>query len=287
MKHLLALLLAGVATGAPATPAAAASGRASIDLSGPGWTLWQDKAAAWENDELFLPPVELGKAPINAPTGGWGALNSKDALPVAVPGTAEEYLGKGNGPESAVKGVTWWVRTFEVPADATGKTIRLLFDSARQRAEVYVNQKLAGYDVVGNTPFEADLTGMVKPGEKVRLAVRITNPGGSYAWADVHPIQWGKYSIPMNHGFGGVTGGVHLAVTESVYIDDLYVQNTPAKTSVNVIVTVNNTTKAKTGGSALVSIKEKATGKVVFRRSGPFSPFRAGRDNGDLSHICP
>jgi len=67
--------------------------RETIDLSGSGWNLWRDKDASWENDELFLPPVDLSKIPTNAPTGGWDNLNSKDKVPVAVPGTAEEYLG--------------------------------------------------------------------------------------------------------------------------------------------------------------------------------------------------
>ena len=115
-----------------------------------------------------------------------------------------------------VKGVTWWVRTFEVPRDAKNKTIRLLFDSVRMRAEVYVNQKLVAYDIVGNTPFEADLTGIVKAGEHVQLAVRVTNPGGNFDWRDKAPFTWGRYTIPMSHAFGGVTGSVRLAVTDPV-----------------------------------------------------------------------
>ena len=35
------------------------TGRQTVDLSGAGWKLWQDKAASWENDELFLPPVDM------------------------------------------------------------------------------------------------------------------------------------------------------------------------------------------------------------------------------------
>ena len=225
------------------------SGRQVIDLSGQGWYLWQDKDAAWENDELFLPPVDLSKVSTNAPTGGWDSLKSKEAMSVSVPGTVEEYFGKGLGPGSMVKGVTWWIREFEIPSDASGKVLRLQFDSVRMRAEVYVNRKLVAYDIVGNTPFEADISKVVKPGEKVQLAVRVTNPGGNFDWKDVDPMKWGKYLIPISHGFSGVTGGVHLAITDPVYFDDLYIQNTPSKTAINAIATVNNTSSQKLAGT--------------------------------------
>jgi beta-galactosidase len=248
-----------------------------VDLSGPGWKLWHDKTAAWEKDELYLPPVDLTKIPTNAPTGGWEALDTApDSLPVTVPGTAEEYLGKGQGVESMVRGVTWWFRDFVVPADASGKKIRLLFDSVRQRAEIYANGKLVSYDLVGNTPFEADLTGVVKPGEKVRLAVRVTNPDGNFDWKDYDPMHWGKYLLPMSHGFSGVTGKVRLAVTDPVYLDDLYVQNTPAKTAVNVIATVKNSTDHAAGGSAEIYVSEKGSGRNVFTKNLTGLDFKPG-----------
>jgi len=241
-------------------------GRHLIDLSGSGWHLWHDKTAAWENDELFLPPVDLSKIPTIEPTGGWDSLKGKEAMSVSVPGTAEEYLGKGLGPESMVKGVTWWVRDFEVPSDASGKVLRLQFDSVRLRAEVYVNRNLVAYDIVGNTPFEADISKIVKPGQKVQLAVRVTNPGGNFDWKDVDPFKWGKYLIPLGHGFSGVTGGVHLAVTDPLYVDDLYVQNSPEKTTVNAIAAVKNSSSKKLAGRAMVSVVEKATGRQVFSK---------------------
>lgn len=264
-QHLLLLILGGVLVFIPACHPKA-PGRQVLDLSGAGWHLWHDTAAVWENDELFLPPVDLSKIPNNAPSGGWESLSGEKPLSVSVPGTAEEYLGKGQGPDSMVKGVTWWVRDFEVPADSSGKVLRLQFDSVRMRAEVYVNRKLVAYDIVGNTPFEADLTGIVKPGEKVQLAVRVTNPGGNFDWKDVDPMKWGKYLIPISHGFSGVTGGVHLAITDPVYVDDLYIQNTPSKTTVNAIATVKNTSSKKLAGRAMVSVVEKATGKQVFSK---------------------
>ena len=250
--------------------------RQTVDLSGSEWKLWQDKSAAWGNDELFLPPADLSKVPTNAPTGGWESL--AQGIPVSVPGTAEEFLGKGLGPESMVKGVTWWVREFTMPEGTDGKKVRLLFDSVRLRAEVYVNHKLVAYDLVGNTPFEADLTGVLKPGEKVQVAVRVTNPGGNFDWKDVDPFAWGKYLIPLGHGFSGVTGGVHLVVSDPVYIDNLYIQNTPKKTEVTVIATVKNTTDTTAKGDMQLVIKEKISGVVILQKKLSDLSFQSGEN---------
>jgi hypothetical protein len=73
IQNLLLLILGGVLVFFPACHPKAL-GRHLIDLSGSGWHLWQDKAAAWENDELFLPPVDLFKVAVNEATGAYFGL---------------------------------------------------------------------------------------------------------------------------------------------------------------------------------------------------------------------
>jgi beta-galactosidase len=214
--------------------------RTEIDLSGPGWRLLQDKDAPWENDALFLPSVQLSKLPTNPPTNGWKSLTEKTGISVSIPGTAEEYLGDGGGPSSDVKGVTWWYRQVQIPAEKSHRRMLLEFESARQRAEIYIDGKLVGYDVVGNSPFEVDLTDMGLAGKTAQLAVRITDPGGNFDWTDFGQLKWGKYTLPMNHGFCGITGRVKLVMVDDVYCADLYVQNTPAMSDVNMLLTVHN-----------------------------------------------
>ena len=220
--------------------ATAAESRLEQDLSGTGWKLWLDKDANWEHDALYLPPVNLAKIPTNPPTGGWDSLDLGRA--VSVPGTVEEYLHAGNGPDGDIKGVSWWYRRVKIPGAVTPRRLRLRFEAVRLRAEVFVNRKLAGYDVIGNSPFEVDITDLAKPGEEIELAVRVTDPGGNFDWRDSSSFMWGDYAIPMSHGFGGITGRVRLVSCDPVYVDDIYVQNTPAVTNVNVFVTVKNTT---------------------------------------------
>lgn len=237
LRHLFGLLLSLSAC------CWACADRVEIDLSGPGWRLLQDKDAKWENDELFLPPVQMSKLPTNPPTGGWAAMTDTAGVAVSVPGTAEEYLGDGGGTSSDVKGVTWWYRPLTVP-DGDSRRITLHFQSTRHRAEIYIDGKLVGYDIVGNSPFEVDLSDLQLAGRTVQLAVRITDPGGNFDWIDFSQFKWGKYTFPMSHGFGGITGRVKLVMAEQVSISDLHIQNTPAVREVNVLATLQNSTAA-------------------------------------------
>jgi len=97
-----------IGIGSAVTVHAALSGkshRIETRLSGEGWKLWRDVKAQWDNDELFLPPVDISKLPVNPPTGGWPAMySSREAISVSVPGTGHVFkqggylcLGAGNG----------------------------------------------------------------------------------------------------------------------------------------------------------------------------------------------
>jgi hypothetical protein len=221
---------------------ASAQTRTEIDLSGPGWKLWRDEKASWKNDPLFFPVPSLDRLPVNPPSGGWESLADAAVIPVSVPGTVEEYLQKVPGPDGDLTGVSWWVRTVELPEAAAGRRVLLRFESIRLRAEIFVNRRLAGYDVVGNSPVECDVTAQVGTGRRCEIAVRVTDPAGNFDWKDSQPMRWGEYALPLSHGFGGITGRVRLVVCDPVYIGDLYVQNTPAITDATAFVTVRNTT---------------------------------------------
>src|SRR3954470_16807215 len=88
----------------------AQEGRQEVVLTGPGWHLWRDQEAKWQDDPLFLPPLDLTKIPTNAPSGGWDALGKVTATDAAVPGTVEEYLQTVPGPAGDLSGVSWWWR---------------------------------------------------------------------------------------------------------------------------------------------------------------------------------
>lgn len=253
----------GLAVALVACVRARGAERQTVDLGGSGWRLWEDREANWQDDELFVHPPELSKLPEHAPTGGWGRLAGASGTAVKVPGTAEEYLLSGPT-VGDVTGVTWWWRDVEIPAGAGERNAWLEFDAARQRAEVYLDGKLVGYDLVGNTPFRAELGKVEGAGRKARLAMRITDPGGNFDWHDKGLIPWGKNKLLMSHGFGGVTGPVRLVIADGVAVDDLYVQNTREFRTVNVEATIRNSTSAEVTRAVRLRVASRGEpGKVV------------------------
>lgn len=273
-----ALLLAIFAQASTGVEIGAASGgppRTEIRLAGDGWKLWRDVEAQWEDDELFLPPVDVSKLPVHPPTGGWAAIYAeKTAIPVSVPGTVEEYFWDKIQGEQKTKqsstlgdylGVSWWWRTVEIPASAKGKRCFVKFENNWLRSEVFINETLVGYDLVGHSVFEVDITDAIKPGEINTLAVRITDAGGNFIWPDVHCLDWGKYKIPLAHGFGGIAGNVDIRMVDPVSIDNVFIKNLPEMTSIDVKTAVQNVTGDPVTGTLqidLVSVDDPQT--VVF-----------------------
>jgi hypothetical protein len=241
------------------------------------WRLWLDQNAGWENDKLYLPDeVDLGKLPVNPPTGGWAALNSRSGIPVTLPGTVEGYYwgqpplpaADGTSPQSVVGlnspylGVSWWYRNFAPPGLKPGERLIFSFPGARLRAEVYVNGKLVGYNLINEIPFSVDATPALHPGSTNQLAVRITNPGGTFSWGDYELFTWGDYKFPVSHGFGGIDGGVTMSVRAGVAVDDLFVANNPDPRSVTLNVTV---TSAKSAYHGPLDLTISHDGKEVWR----------------------
>lgn len=215
-----------------------------VDISRSGWRLWLDPQAQWKDDTLYLPSeVNLKKLPVNPPTGGWDKLGG---IPVTLPTTVEEhYWGKFGrrpyGPHEAQRGagtsfgngnylgVSWWWRTVTVPKFKPGQRVVVAFRGARLRAEVFCNRKLVGYTIMGELPFETDITDAVKSGGSAQIAVRITNPGGHLDWIDFGSsrLEWGKYTFPPTRGFGGLDEDIRVSVRDGVAVTDLAAINTP------------------------------------------------------------
>jgi hypothetical protein len=232
-----------------------------IPIPDTGWRLWRDRAANWESDSLYLPAdVDLRRLPANRPTGGWRVLESGEPVTVTLPSTVEEHFWGANGyrsykggeyvyesEDSTVRngsytGVSWWVHDVDIPADVRGKKGILFVRGARLRAEVYFNRRLVGYNIVGETSFECDVSGALLPGRPNQIALRITNPGGRLDWVDTELMSWGKNTFHKSHGFGGLDRGLRLTIHGPAYIGDLHVLNTARLDSITASCTVTNTT---------------------------------------------
>ena len=231
----------------------AAEARDVISLSGSGWKLWRDTDAKWQSEKVVVPGTPLNQVTAHQPTGGWEGLSQADRKDVSVPGTVEQYFTDMSALEKdytidpknfwqPLQGVSWWSRTIKVDQDLTGKKVFLRFAALTYQAEIYLNHELIACDSACDTEFTVDITGKLKKGDVATLDIRITNPGGDYDWTDYIPFTWNGVKLNGRRAVGGVTGHVTLEITDPVYIDDVYIMNTPDPKTVEVRITAVNDT---------------------------------------------
>ena len=180
----------------------------------------------------------------------------------------KELYGNGN-PFWQYHGIGWFVKEIEIPMDWAQKTIRLNIEKARLRVEIYINESLAGYDIVAETPFSIDISNYLKPGFKNRIAIRITNPGGQRGRNDSPATEWSKnYKLILGHDFGGL-GNVSLSVTPNCYIQDVFIKNLlPAtKNKIEIQIAVKNKLKASKKTKLEVGIVPYPSGKPVYQNT--------------------
>src|SRR5258708_10366245 len=117
-------------------------------------------------------------------------------------------------------------------------------------------------------PFQADIPDAVTPGQPAQLALRITNPGGHLDWIDFAEMhfQWGKYTLPPSHGFGGLDSGIQLSVREDASVTDLAVINKPDLHQVRLLAEVSSVTHPYEGP---VHFQISRDGKTVWSADSP------------------
>ncbi|NNM85672.1 MAG: hypothetical protein HKL96_07950 [Phycisphaerales bacterium] len=294
-----AVVTAGAALSAcsqTASPVGAGSGSLRMAIPDDGWRLWLDQAASWRNDNIYLPEdVVLDKLPVNAPTGGWEKLAADAGIAVTLPSTVEQhYWGKtdqGLRPyrpddyfwasaarepthqvqNGSYEGVSWWWQSVHVPAALHGKKLLLYIRGARQRAEVYLNRQLVGYNIVEETSFECDITAAVRCGSSNLLAIRITNPGGRFDWVDHTTTRWKNAEFQRSHGFGGLDRAVAIRAVDAVHFADVWVLNTPNVRSVRAFAELNNDTSRTVRGSVVFGVYsgDKRVAEVTMKVAIP------------------
>ncbi|GHT60413.1 hypothetical protein AGMMS50239_09330 [Bacteroidia bacterium] len=249
-----------------------AQARMNIDLSQSSWNITLDPAAKWENDVLHLPPVDVNALPVNIPTQGWEAVfTHPDTAGVSIPATVEQYFWGRNGQTFGVTGnhtgVSWFTTKVFIPREWEGKRLTLKVGSVRFRAEIFVNKKLAGYDLVNSTHFDVDLTNYLIPGSENEIAFRITDPNGNFNWKDSQVYTWGKYDTNPTHGFGGITGNVTLQASEKLFVGNVFIKNRPNPQKIEVELTsVNLSGSIAKDKKLLLEICEYGSGRRVYAK---------------------
>jgi len=255
----------------------------TIDLSQQKWNITLDPEAQWKNDVLHLPPSEVDALPIHTPTQGWDTVfNRPDTSGVTIPATVEQYFWGWNGETFGVAGdyagVSWFTTKMFIPHEWEGKRMVMQVGSVRFRAEIFVNRKLAGYDLVNATPFEIDISRYVKAGTENEIAFRITDPNGNFNWKDSQVYTWGDYDTNPSHGFGGITGTVQLQATEKIFIADVFIKNRPNPKEIEVELTVENQSGNIVSNEKLqMEILETESGKKVYSKESSVSQIPLGK----------
>jgi beta-glucuronidase len=112
-----------------------------------------------------------------------------------------------------LEATVWYQRNFTYQKKS-GKRLFLHFGAVNYLSEVYLNGERLGMHEGGFTPFQFELTPLVKDGEN-SLVVKVNNqrsekgiPALGYDWFN----------------YGGITRDVHLVETPLSYIDDYFIQ---------------------------------------------------------------
>jgi len=170
-------------------------------------------------------------------------------------------------------GDVWYQRTVRVPRGWDGQRIVLRFDAATHRATAWVGDAQVVEHEGGYTPFEAEVTELVHPGEEARVTVVVNN---ELSWASIPPgivqeLEDGRRAQAYFHDFfnyAGLHRSVWLHTTPRVHVADVTVSTTEIDGTTGVVVY-----------TAVVAGGEGHDVRVTVRDAGGIEV--AGADGGD------
>lgn len=166
-----------------------------------------------------------------------------DAQPIAVPASYNDQ----NDQTTALRrhyGWVWYQRKVTLPAFCAGQRVVLRFGSVTHTAKVWLNGQLIAQHKGGFTPFEADVTALLQPGETALLTVAcdnrvnhstlpVGNEDGQLAFfgsdnAGIPSVEAAKRAAaPQNRpnfdffNYAGIHRPVVLYTTPKEYIEDV------------------------------------------------------------------
>lgn len=154
----------------------------------------------------------------------WYAKDLEDYVEMAVPASFNDQLASEEIRDFV--GDVWYQTYFQVPKGFKDERIVLRFGSVTHQAQVYVDDTLVASHEGGYTPFEADLTSLVKSGEKHRLSVKVNN---ELSWESIPPgnVIQGRaghkkqYYFHDFFNYAGIHRSVYLYSTPKVYVEDI------------------------------------------------------------------
>ena len=162
-------------------------------------------------------------------------------------------------------------RWVAVPASWIGRHVVWHFDGALDGAEIYVNGRRAGYHESGYTAFDVDVTGLLKPGARNLLAVRLSKTTPSI------DCETGDYQC-----MGGIYRDTRLIAVPPTHVSDLTVRTPLSNDDRDATLQVDARVDGSPGETVMVTgaVTDAATGKrLPVRLAGRAT---VGRDGHTL-----
>jgi beta-glucuronidase len=223
-----------------------ALGARTVDLDGPGWT--------------------------------FKTILEDEATPVSVP-----HCWPADEKYRRYLGTAIYQHDFEAPQVGADQVVRLHFDAVYDVARVWLNGHMIGTHSGGYTPFEFEITSLLKPGLN-HLLIEVDNtptlqtiPAIATSHGSVgYPLR-GTASGEGIVGwmpYGGIVRPVSLLITDAVYLRGMKIESIPDLHSGDA--TIHLHAWLHNGGSAdsTTSVRGSVAGLPVDLRS----PIGAGRD---------
>ncbi len=203
--------------------------RQALDLSGM-WDFRMDPSEVGEQEEWWK-EVERFDHSVEVP-GSWNAQGMGQPETPQSMAEYEEWLKSKNikfiatNPHqeseklySPFPGPAWYRCSRTVPEEWRDRLIWLRFEGVHRYADVWVNGQFVGSHPSYLTPFKYDITGLVSPGQKVTVVVRVDarqregDPFlGCFDSLDLLYVRW-----------GGIFQKVSLEVSNPFWIDDVFI----------------------------------------------------------------
>ena len=231
----------GVEAKTKSTPLAGESQTERVSLNG----LWQFR--------LDSEKVGLNNAwyKLAQTSDGWQSVSVPHTWQIAQ--DSSEYFG-----------TAWYRRTFEVPQDWSGRTVRIEFEAAFHSALVWINGTEVGEHLrKGYSAFEFDISRFLHPGPENLLVVMVKSDFDSRMLPRGHSSDW-------THD-GGIYRPVSLLVTPRVFIERVDVDAVPdlakGAASLDISVVIRNSTGQEFKGALAIQAIDENAGLPALQQS--------------------
>jgi beta-glucuronidase len=144
------------------------------------------------------------------------------------------------------EGTIWYKRSFDYSFTKNGNRLFVYFGAINYKAEVYLNGVKLGVHEGGFTPFNFEITSIVKPKDNY-LVVKVDNKRFKEAIPTINTDWW---------NYGGITRDVKLIEEPQVFVQDYLIQlKNDNKKTIKGYVKLNNTSTSEKVSIAIPELK--------------------------------